>query len=201
MPGVVLEARATKVNLMDSLSLEFFRTWVGWTGLPSCHPHMKRRTLKERGLCRGKESCNVELRYSRGRWWAAGVACGLWAAGGRKWGYDDLPTRVCLGAPSLSKGSGGGGVASQDSCFFQTMSITTILRMTTVYVRLLSSKVRANSLKCFYGWIFQKVPRPEGLFQKKNWYSKFVFLPHLKIQKKEKEQRKLFLQQCKVTKI
>lgn len=43
----------------------------------------------------------------------------------------------------------------------------------------------------------QKVYLKATLKKKKFWNNEFVILPPLKIQKKEKEERELFLQQCK----
>lgn len=137
VPGIVLEARATKVNWIVSLSLEFSECAFGWTGSPSCHPHSKTRALKERVLC------SVGRRAVM---WSSGiheevVGCGCDVAFGAKEGKNGRMT-TCLFRTllRLPQGSEEGG-SSQDSCFLLDPIKKQNLRMTTFYVRFLWTKV------------------------------------------------------------
>lgn len=99
VPGIVLEARAAKVNWIVSLSLEFSECVFGWTGSPSCHPHSKRRALKERVLCSvGRRA----VTWSSGIHGAVGVACGLGAKEGRNGRMTTCLFRTLLRLPQGS---------------------------------------------------------------------------------------------------
>lgn len=90
VPGIVLEARAAKVNWIVSLSLEFSECAFGWTGSPSCHPHRKRRALKERVLCSMGRRAVTWSSGAHGEVLGCGYGMWSWGKGGQKWENDNM---------------------------------------------------------------------------------------------------------------
>lgn len=80
--GIVLEARAAKVNWIVSLSLEFSVCAFGWTGSPSCRPHSRTRALKERVLCSVGRRAVTWSSSIHGE--VVGCGCGMWSLGQRR---------------------------------------------------------------------------------------------------------------------